>query len=460
MTAGFSRLGAFWRNAVLAIVFAWVLPASVRAQDATPAEPECISIEDGEGCLPVAAKGERVDVATPTFSDPTSITNPLFPISDLHSAILLGAVDGQLFRVEVTLLSEPKTIDIDGQPVEALVSQYVAYLDGQIHEVALDWYAQADDGSVWYLGEDVYNYEDGAVADTDGTWLAGRDGPAAMIMPADPKVGDVYRPENMPEVIFEEVTVQKVDVTVDGPRGPVDVAILTEELHQDAVYESKFFAPGYGEFLTSGNGDIEALALAVPTDALGAEAPAEVVDLYDGALEVLAAAEAGDFPAASTILAGMTASWATVQESGDVPVMIADQMTRALDALAGDSLIPAVNGADEIGTRMAAIDVARASQDILLQYRQPVEIDLARLGLWVQQARIDASITNPGTLLADVTTLEWTWDRIAHSVDQAAAGEVEAHIAELRTAAEEEDFEAAAEAADQLAGQLTELSVQ
>ena len=50
--------------------------------------------------------------------------------------------------------------------MRTLVSQYVAYLGGRIQEVALDFYAQADDGSVWYFGEDVYNYEKGAVADT------------------------------------------------------------------------------------------------------------------------------------------------------------------------------------------------------------------------------------------------------------------------------------------------------
>ena len=60
----------------------------------------------------------------------------------------------------------------------------VAYLDGRIHEVALDWYAQADDGSAWYFGEDVFNYEDGKVADTEGTWIVGGETPAAMIMPA------------------------------------------------------------------------------------------------------------------------------------------------------------------------------------------------------------------------------------------------------------------------------------
>jgi hypothetical protein len=45
---------------------------------------------------------------------------------------------------------------------------------------------------VWYFGEDVIDYVGGAAAFTEGTWLAGRDGPPAMIMPAKPKHGDVF----------------------------------------------------------------------------------------------------------------------------------------------------------------------------------------------------------------------------------------------------------------------------
>ena len=74
------------------------------------------------------------------------------------------------------------------------MSQYVAFLDGRIHEVAYDLYAQDDDGAVWYFGEDVFNFGDGVITDTHGTWLAGRVGPAAMIMPAEPKVGDDIGP--------------------------------------------------------------------------------------------------------------------------------------------------------------------------------------------------------------------------------------------------------------------------
>ena len=84
----------------------------------------------------------------------------------------------------------------------------MAYSGGRLKEVALDFYAQADDGSVWYLGEDAFSYEDGLLNDLAGTWIAGKEGPVAMIMPASPQVGDAFRPENIAGLVFEEVTVR------------------------------------------------------------------------------------------------------------------------------------------------------------------------------------------------------------------------------------------------------------
>jgi len=248
------------------------------SRQATIPQPTAAQLEAAYlGKLPVAPESKRVDVVAPTFSDPTTITNPLFPISDLHSAVLNGRVDGKPFHTETTLLPETRIIEwTKGQRAETRVSQYVAFLDGRIEEVALDYYAQADDGSVWYFGEDVFNYEDGHIADTDGTWLAGKEGPPAMIMPGEPHVGDVYRPENAPGLVFEEVTVKVADQQVAGPRGRVEGAIVAGELHQDGSRESKTFAPGYGEFFTSSGGELEALALAVPADALDSPVPAEL----------------------------------------------------------------------------------------------------------------------------------------------------------------------------------------
>ena len=137
----------------------------------------------------------------------------------------------------------------------------MAYIDGRVEEVALDRYAQADDGSVWYLGEDVLDYSNtkGLIDGTAGTWLAGRDGPPEMIMPADPQVGDVHRAENIPGVAFEEVTIKRIDRTVNGPTGPVKGAMIARELHDDGTHSDKVFAPGYGEFFSGsrhrGRGD-------------------------------------------------------------------------------------------------------------------------------------------------------------------------------------------------------------
>lgn len=145
------------------------------AQDATPKAGECVPNELDGSCLPIADIGARVDVATPVFSNPTNITNPYFPVSSQHSVLMLGNVDGGAFRTEVTLLPSTRMIEWNGRKVENLVSQYTAFIDGRLEEVALDWYAQADDGSVWYFGEDVYNYENGAIKDTSGSWIANGD---------------------------------------------------------------------------------------------------------------------------------------------------------------------------------------------------------------------------------------------------------------------------------------------
>jgi hypothetical protein len=93
------------------------------------------------------------------------------------------------------------------------------------------------------------------VADTHGTGLAGKDGPPGMIMPANPAGGQVYRPENLPGLVFEEVTVKSTGQRVPGPRGMVDGALVISELHMDGATEDKTFAPGYGEFSTGGGGD-------------------------------------------------------------------------------------------------------------------------------------------------------------------------------------------------------------
>jgi hypothetical protein len=363
--------------------------------------------------IPVAPDRKRVDLTAPPFSNPTEVTNPLFPIGALHSAVLNGRIDGKPFHTETTLLPYTRAVGWPpGQQTETLVSQYAAFLDGRIQEVALDYYAQADDGSVWYFGEDVADYNpQGLVAFTTDSWLAGKDGPPAMIMPGDPKLGDAFRTENIPGVVFEEVTVKTLDKTVNGPPGPVQGAMVGQELHDDGMKSNKTFAPGYGEFLTRDTDGVEAMALAVPTDAVHGAPPPDLKALSRGANRAFATVQAKNWKGATASLHTAIAAWQDFQRAEQVPPRLKPPMNRAIAAL--DSAVAARNQ-ERAGT--GAIDVAQAALDLELRYLPPAEIDLARFEQWNRQLTVDSRAGNLGTARGDLVTMEWSRDRFADAV--------------------------------------------
>ena len=415
---------------------------------ATPAELTAAGLDE----FPLARPDERVDLALPTFSSPTKVTNPLFPISNLRSAILSGTVDGKDFKTETTLLPATEfLLGPSGRPVETLVSQYVAYLDGRIEEVALDHYAQADDGSVWYFGEDVFNYDDGFVVDTAGTWFAGIDGPAAMIMPGDPQVGDVYRSENIPGLVFEEVRIKTVDKTVQGPHGPVSGAVIAAELHADGAREDKTFAPGYGEFFTGGGGDVEAMSLAVPTDKLSGPPPPQLLALSAGADAVFDQAAVTSWRAARATVASLKRSWRAFR-AGQVPPRLEPRMSRSLDGLSD-----AVSARDSQRAQHAAIAVAQSALDLQLRHRPQAEIDRGRFELWARQLVVDARAEDAPAVRGDLATLEWVRDRFVHMLAKADAVGLDQQLLELRSKVDDDDLPRAAAEAARLRATLARL---
>ncbi|MBA3740969.1 MAG: hypothetical protein H0W98_07490 [Chloroflexi bacterium] len=401
--------------------------------------------------LALAPEADRVDLAMPTFTHPTDITNPLFPVSSQESVLLLGTVDDGAFRTEVTLLPTPRIIEWEGQQVATLVSQYVAFLDGRLHEVAYDFYAQADDGSVWYFGEDVFNFADGTIVDTHGTWIAGTDGPAAMIMPADPQVGHVYRPENIPGFVFEEVTVKAVDERLEGPLGSIEGGLLIEELHMDGATEDKTFAPGYGEFYTAGGGDVEALALAVPTDGASGDVPPELQTMTSATKDALSAAAAGDWDAASTATGDLEDAWDAVR-SDVVPVLIKPLIDDAVV-----SLRSAVDDQDAAAAGQAAIDTARMALDLQLRHRPAAEIDLARFDLWLAQTELDAAAEDAALVNGDFFALDYVRDRILRVLEAGDLATINLALEELLGAVQDEDYGAVTEIATGMRETVTAL---
>jgi hypothetical protein len=399
----------------------------------------------------LAPDSERVDLVMPSFTHSTQVTNPLFPVASLD-AVIVGEVDGEPLKIETTLLPQTKTVDWNGQQVQALQSQFCAYLKGRITEVAVDLYAQADNGSVWYFGEDVVDYEKGVAATTAGTWRVGLDGPAAMIMPAHPEVGDVYRTENIPGVAFEQVTVKQVGVTVNGPSGSIPGAMVGQELHQDeAALEPKTFAPGHGEWFSGGGHDFEANALAVPADALAVPAPAELTTLSSDADHLVDTARSGDWTAASATVKRMLSTWATFGVGG-VPERLGAQMRHALHAL-----VTAVGARNSQQAQQAALAVADASLDLQLRYRPAVQINHARLQLWAHRLLVDAAANNAAAVQGDVTTLAWIRDRIR--LDRVDGNDLDDQLRYLRSVADAHEFKVAMVQAARLRQTLTGLKL-
>ena len=398
--------------------------------------------------VPLAANSARRDLVAAPFSQSTAVHNPLFPISSLRSAILNGTVDGKVFHTETTLLPRQELIEwTAGQCVRVLVSQYMAFLDGRLQETAIDLYAQSDDGSVWYLGESVFDYdEDGFVTTTEGTWHAGNEGPAAMIMPARPRIGDAYRPENIPGNVFEELTVTAVNETYDGPSGPVNGVMVGSETHQDGSMSEKVFAPGYGEFLSMKGSNVEAMALAVPIDFVAGGVPEELSDLASAADSIFNSPLLTDneWALATRLAADIQEDWQELR-AGQLPPRLVEPTDVAISGLTAQ--IVARNRGE---AHAASIAAAYAINDLKLRYRPAVKIDAMRFELWARRALLDAQAGKLGHVRSDFVTLEWLRDRIAHVLKPVARTRLDTLVRDLGTAVGDEDLESAAGIAREL----------
>ena len=193
------------------------------------------------------AKGKKVS-ATMRFSHPRDITNPLLPLAYLKQDVLEGTEGGVKVRVERTMLPEMhRTFEIAGQTVESLVMEDREFKNGELAEVTLDYFAQDDEGNVYYLGEDVDEYENGKVVNHEGAWLLGKDtqNPGVMI-PAHPKVGDKFKSEDVNKEIHEDDEIVSVSETVSVPAGTYENCVKVKETLADGTSEFKFHAPGVG----------------------------------------------------------------------------------------------------------------------------------------------------------------------------------------------------------------------
>lgn len=182
------------------------------------------------------------------FSHPRDITNPYLPLSSVKQDILEGTEDGKKTHVERTAKPEiHKAFTVGDQTVEALAFEDRETEDGKLAEVTTDYFAQDDNGTVYYLGEDVDEYKDGKVAGHEGGWLVGKDTPApGVIFPAEAKLGAKWRSEDVSSDISERDEIVSTNETVKTPAGTFADCVKVKESLGDGTTEYKYYAKGTG----------------------------------------------------------------------------------------------------------------------------------------------------------------------------------------------------------------------
>jgi hypothetical protein len=190
----------------------------------------------------------RAEESAPKFSHPREITNPYLPLSSLKQDVLEGKGGGKKLRIERTAKPDVhKTFMIGSQTVETLAIEDRELENGKLSEVTLDYVAQSDDGAVYYLGEDVDEYKDGKVSGHSGAWLYGvHTQHAGILFPAQPKIGDKFKSEDVPKITTEDDEVLSVSEKVKVPAGTYERCIKVREKLSDGAVEYKYYAKGVG----------------------------------------------------------------------------------------------------------------------------------------------------------------------------------------------------------------------
>jgi hypothetical protein len=186
------------------------------------------------------------------FPDSTSITNPWMPMQPGTHWVHEGtAVDdeGNSFtrRIEFTVTGLTKEI----AGVKTVVAWIVDYNDGEVVEKEIAFYAQDQDGNVWYFGEYPEEYEDGEFVKA-APWIHGiEDARAGIKMVAAPEPGiPSYYQGWGPAVEWSDYG--QIDETGQETCVPVDcyenvLVIAESSLGEVDAYQLKYYAPEVGE---------------------------------------------------------------------------------------------------------------------------------------------------------------------------------------------------------------------
>ena len=230
------------------------------------------------------------------FDNSTNIDNEWLPLQPGTQWVYDGFTveDGESIphRIEFTVTDLTK--EIDG--VRTVVAWIVDYSDGQVVEKELAFYAQDNNGNVWYLGEYPEEYEDGEFVAAP-TWIAGvEEARAGIKMKAEPEMGTpTYFQGWGPAVGWTDYA--QVDQVGQETCVPVDcyqdvLVIAESSLEEVDAFQLKYYARSVGDVRVGWRGEdasqeeLELVEFVQLSPEALAEIRAEALELEERAYEI------------------------------------------------------------------------------------------------------------------------------------------------------------------------------
>ncbi len=195
------------------------------------------------------------------FESSTNIDNEWLPLQPGTQWVFEGVSieDGESIPHRIEFIVTDLTKEIEG--VRTVVAWIVDYSDDELVEAEIAFYAQDNDGNVWYLGEYPAEYEDGEFVDAP-TWIAGlEDAKAGIKMKAEPHLGTPGYFQGWGPAV-EWTDYGQVDQMGQETCVPVDcyqdvLVIAESSLDEPGIFQLKYYAPGVGNIRVGWRGEGE-----------------------------------------------------------------------------------------------------------------------------------------------------------------------------------------------------------
>ena len=190
------------------------------------------------------------DLSSATFDNPTEINNKYFPLTPGMEYTYEGFTREGSNQVPHSIIFTVTDLTKEIEGIQTVVAYILDYSDGELVEAEIAFYAQDNDGNVWFMGEYPEVYEFGQIVEAPA-WIPGLKGAkAGIVMKVDPELGmPSYAQGWGPAVGWRD----RGRVVALGEKTCVPVAcyeniLVTEEFSQSdpEAAQVKYYAPGVG----------------------------------------------------------------------------------------------------------------------------------------------------------------------------------------------------------------------